>query len=391
MAKIHSELIKTSLVPEFYELWPEKFTNITNGITPRRWLLHANTNLATLISDKIGKDWISHLELLSKIADFADDADFVKRFMKIKKTNKELLRHEIFKRTNVAVTTNSMFVVQAKRIHEYKRQLMAILQVIGEYLAIVRDNVRPICPKTYIFAGKAAPSYTFAKLIIKLINNVAQVVNNDAKVGDSLKVVFIPDYKVSVAEVLIPAADVSLQISTAGFEASGTGNMKFALNGALTVGTYDGANIEIREAVGEDNFFLFGLRENEIQEMRPTYNPRKIYEESEYIKRILNAINSNLFCEKDSPSLFKPIFDELLNRDYFFVLADLEAFNNAMKEAEKAYLKQDEWAKKAIYNVAKVGYFSSDRAVAEYADKIWHVKSVDSDDAFEPEQEAKSA
>ena len=175
------------------------------------------------------------------------------------------------------------------------------------------------------------------------------------------------------------------------FEASGTGNMKFALNGALTVGTYDGANIEIREAVGEDNFFLFGLRENEIQEMRPTYNPRKIYEESEYIKRILNAINSNLFCEKDSPSLFKPIFDELLNRDYFFVLADLEAFNNAMKEAEKAYLKQDEWAKKAIYNVAKVGYFSSDRAVAEYADKIWHVKSVDSDDAFEPEQEAKSA
>lgn len=391
VAKIHSELIKTSLVPEFYELWPEKFTNITNGITPRRWLLHANTNLATLISDKIGKDWISHLELLSKIADFADDADFVKRFMKIKKTNKELLRHEIFKRTNVAVTTNSMFVVQAKRIHEYKRQLMTILQVIGDYLAIVRDNVRPICPKTYIFAGKAAPSYTFAKLIIKLINNVAQVVNNDAKVGDSLKVVFIPDYKVSVAEVLIPAADVSLQISTAGFEASGTGNMKFALNGALTVGTYDGANIEIREAVGEDNFFLFGLREHEIQEMRPTYNPRKIYEESEYIKRILNAINSNLFCEKDAPSLFKPIFDELLNRDYFFVLADLEAFNNAMKEAEKAYLKQDEWAKKAIYNVAKVGYFSSDRAVAEYADKIWHVKSVDSDDAFEPEQEAKSA
>lgn len=182
---------------------------------------------------------------------------------------------------------------------------------------------------------------------------MAQVVNNDAKVGDSLKVVFIPDYKVSVAEVLIPAADVSLQISTAGFEASGTGNMKFALNGALTVGTYDGANIEIREAVGEDNFFLFGLRENEIQEMRPTYNPRKIYEESEYIKRILNAINSNLFCEKDSPSLFKPIFDELLNRDYFFVLADLEAFNNAMKEAEKAYLKQDEWAKKLFITLRK--------------------------------------
>jgi starch phosphorylase len=253
---------------------------------------------------------------------------------------------------------------------------MAILQVIGEYLAIIRDNVRPTCPKTYIFAGKAAPSYAFAKLVIKLINNVANVVNNDARVGDTLKVVFIPDYKVSVAEVLIPASDVSLQISTAGFEASGTGNMKFALNGALTVGTYDGANIEIREAVGEDNFFLFGLKENEINAMRPTYNPRKIYEESEYVKRILNAVNSNMFCEKDIPSLFKPIFDELLNRDYFFVLADLEALNGAMKEAEKTYLDKENWAKKAILNVARVGYFSSDRSVEEYAKNIWHVKPV---------------
>ena len=192
-----------------------------------------------------------------------------------------------------------------------------------------------------------------------------------------------------MAEVLIPAADVSLQISTAGFEASGTGNMKFALNGAMTVGTYDGANIEIREAVGEDNFFLFGLKEDEIQNLRPTYNPRKIYEESEYIKRILNAINSNIFCEKDMPSLFKPIFDELLNRDYFFVLADLEAFNNAMKEAEKEYLNKEEWAKKTIYNVARVGYFSSDRSVEEYAEKIWHVESVDNFDAFE--KQSKSA
>ena len=378
VAKIHSELIKTSLVPEFYELYPEKFTNVTNGITPRRWLLHANTNLATLISNKIGKDWIGNLDLLEKVENFVDDADFVKKFIKIKKENKELLRHEVFKRTNVAITTNSMFVVQAKRIHEYKRQLMAILQVIGEYLAIVRDNVRPTCPKTYIFAGKAAPSYAFAKLVIKLINNVANVVNNDSRVGDALKVVFIPDYKVSVAEVLIPASDVSLQISTAGFEASGTGNMKFALNGALTVGTYDGANIEIREAVGEDNFFLFGLKENEINEMRPNYNPRKIYEESEYIKRILNAVNSNIFCEKDIPSLFKPIFDELVNRDYFFVLADLEAFNGAMKEAEKNYLDKENWAKKAILNVARVGYFSSDRSVSEYAKNIWHIKPVKS-------------
>lgn len=392
VAQIHSELIKTSLVPEFYELWPEKFTNVTNGITPRRWLLHANTYLASLISDKIGKDWITHLSLLEKLTDYAEDAEFVHKFCKIKKINKEVLRQHILEHCNVAISTKSMFVVQAKRIHEYKRQLMAILQVIGEYLAIVRDHVRPICPKTYIFAGKAAPSYTFAKLIIKLINNVAKVVNNDPKIGDALKVVFVPDYKVSVAERIIPAADVSLQISTAGFEASGTGNMKFALNGALTVGTYDGANIEIRENVGEDNFFLFGLREEEIQKMRPFYNPHKIYEESEYVKRILNAVNSNMFCERDIPTLFKPIFDELLNRDYFFVLADLEAFDKAMKKAERAYLKQNEWAKKSIYNVAKIGYFSSDRAVTEYAKKIWHVE-VPNDSLLdsEAEEEAQSA
>ena len=217
------------------------------------------------------------------------------------------------------------------------------------------------------------------------------MVNNDPKVGDSLKVVFIPDYKVSLAEILIPAADLSLQISTAGFEASGTGNMKFALNGALTLGTYDGANIEIREAVGEDNFFLFGLKVEEIEKLRPTYNPHKLYDESEYIKRILNAINSNMFCEKDSPSLFKPIFDELLNRDYYLILADLKAYNNAMKDAEHAYLKRECWARKAIYNVARVGNFSSDRAVEEYAEKIWHIHSIDDDDFSESEDEAKSA
>lgn len=391
VAKIHSELIKSSLVPEFYELWPEKFTNVTNGITPRRWLLHANTYLASLIFDKIGKDWVNHLELLEKLTDYDEDPDFVHKFAKIKKINKELLRQEIYKHCNVAISTNSMFVVQAKRIHEYKRQLMAILQVIGEYLAIVRDHKRPICPKTYVFAGKAAPSYTFAKLIIKLINNVASVVNNDSRVGDVLKVVFIPDYKVSVAETLIPAADVSLQISTAGFEASGTGNMKFALNGALTVGTYDGANIEIREAVGEKNFFLFGMKEDEIQKMRPIYSPRKVYEESEYVKRIMNAVNSNMFCEKDIPTLFKPIFDELLNRDYFFVLADLEAFDRAMKEAERTYLKQNEWVKMAIHNVAKMGYFSSDRAVSEYAQKIWHVDIPKDSLSFDTEEEMQSA
>ncbi len=377
VAKLHSELIKTSLVPEFYELWPEKFINITNGITPRRWLLHANTPLADLISDKIGKGWITHLDELQKLEQFTNDDKFIKKFAENKKTNKEKLAYQIFKNTGIMVNADSVYVVHAKRIHEYKRQLMTILQVIGDYLAIIKDNARPICNKTYVFAGKAAPSYTFAKLVIKLINNVADVVNNDPRVNNAIKVVFIPDYKVSLAEKLIPAADISLQISTAGFEASGTGNMKFALNGALTVGTYDGANIEIREAVGEDNFYLFGLKDEQIKAMRSSYKPRELYEKSDYLKRILNSLNSNMFCEKDHVLLFKPIFEALLTNDYYFVLADLEDFNKALHDAEHDYLDTKKWNKKAILNVARIGYFSSDRAVMEYAEKIWHIKPVD--------------
>ena len=270
-----------------------------------------------------------------------------------------------------------MIIVHAKRIHEYKRQLMTIMQVIGDYLAIIRDNVHPITPKTYVFAGKAAPSYTFAKLIIKLINNVTSVINNDDRANKFMKLAFIPDYRVSVAEKLIPAADLSCQVSTAGFEASGTSNMKFALNGALTVGTYDGANIEIREAVGAENFYLFGLTDEEIRAKRLNYNPREIYEKSDYIKRILNAINSSMFCEHDYPQLFRPIYDSLLNSDYYFILADLEAFNDAVHQAEKDFNNKYEWAKKAVLNVARIGYFSSDRSVMEYAEKIWHIKPVD--------------
>lgn len=376
VAKLHSELVKRSLVPEFYELWPEKFTNVTNGITPRRWLLHANHNLASLISDKIGREWITNLDLLQGIEKYANNKTFLKEFSAVKIENKRRLAQKVYKATRIMVDPESMYIVHAKRIHEYKRQLMTILQIIGDYLAITRDNVRPITPKTYIFAGKAAPSYTFAKLIIKLINNVADVVNNDDRANEFIKLVFIPDYKVSVAEYLIPAADVSCQTSTAGFEASGTSNMKFALNGALTVGTYDGANIEIREAVGEDNFYLFGLTDEQVRGKRLTYNPREIYENSDYIKRILNAVNSNIFCEKDYPQLFRPIFDSLLNSDYYFILADLEAFNNAVHQAEKDYTDKEKWAKKAIINVARIGNFSSDRSVMDYAENIWHVAPV---------------
>ncbi len=379
VAKIHSELLKTRLVPEFYELWPEKFINVTNGITPRRWLYHANTPLATLISSKIGDDWITNLDFLQQLEDFDDDPQFVDDFLRIKRENKERLAKKIFKTTGVAVNPDSIFIVQAKRIHEYKRQLMTILQVIGDYLAIIKDNAVPPYPKTYIFAGKAAPSYNFAKLIIKLINNVADVVNHDPRVNDKIKVVFIPDYKVSLAELLIPAADVSIQNSTAGFEASGTGNMKFALNGALTVGTYDGANIEIREAVGEDNFYLFGLREEQIAEMHShnSYKPQEIYDRSDYIKRIMNSLNSNMFCQKEYVLLFKMIYEELLSRDYYMVLADLAEFNQALHRAEHDYLDRNKWAKMAIDNVARIGRFSSDRAVMEYADKIWHIQPVD--------------
>ena len=379
VAKIHSDLVKTQLVPEFYELWPEKFGNVTNGITPRRWLLHANTALANLIDSKIGNEWVTQLDDLRDLDNFAKDKKFIKEFDSIKTANKERLAKIIFRTTGVIVDPDSVFIVHAKRIHEYKRQLMTVLQIIGDYLAIIKDNVQPTVKKTYIFAGKAAPSYNFAKLIIKLINNVANVVNNDPRVNNMIKVVFIPDYKVSLAEVLIPAANVSIQSSTAGFEASGTGNMKFALNGALTIGTYDGANIEIREQVGEDNFYLFGLREEKIHEMRSngTYHPMDYYNNSPYIKRILNTLNSNMFCEKDYILLFKPIFEELINRDYYFLLADLEDFNNTMHRLEKDYLSRDKWNQMAIHNVARIGYFSSDRAVMDYANNIWHIKPVD--------------
>ncbi len=375
VAQIHSNLIKTNLVPEFYELWPEKFTNVTNGITPRRWLLHANTGLTSLINSKIGNGWVINLEELKGLEKFVNDKEFIKKFGEVKLANKQRLTKVIQKTTGVLVNPESMFIVHAKRIHEYKRQLMTILQVIGDYLDIIKDNKKPAVAKTYIFAGKAAPSYNFAKLIIKLINNVADVVNNDARVNEMLKVVFIPDYKVSLAEVLIPAADLSIQSSTAGFEASGTGNMKFALNGALTLGTLDGANIEIREEVGKENFYLFGLTEKEVQEKHATYNPRELYENNNYIKRILNAINSNMFCEKDYVLLFKPIFEELVNRDYYFVLADLEAFDKKMEEAEEDFNKKEVWNKKAALNVARIGKFSSDRSVQEYADKIWKIKA----------------
>lgn len=313
VAAIHSELVKKNLAPDFYEMWPERFNNKTNGITPRRWLLSANPELADLISSKIGREWITHLDRLTEIAPYATDSDFVRSFFQIKKSNKEKLAKIILNTTGNVVDTDSLFDVQVKRMHEYKRQLLNALNIIYDYLQITEDGFSLPSPRTFILGGKAAPSYDFAKLVIKLFNNLSKVINNDPRVKDQMKVVFIPDYKVSIAERVFPAADVSEQISTAGFEASGTGNMKFMLNGALTVGTLDGANVEIREEVGEENFYLFGLTTPEVKKIHEdgSHKPWDLYNSDTRIRRIMDALSSNMFSPGE-PGIFKPIFQNIM-------------------------------------------------------------------------------
>lgn len=377
VAALHSELVKTTLVPDFYQLWPEKFNNKTNGVTQRRWLLKANPLLAGLITRSIGDEWITKLDRLRGLERFVDDEGFQDEFRTIKRANKDRLTNVIKETTGIAVNPDTLFDVQVKRIHEYKRQLLNVLHVIHEYLTVVEDGQPLPVPKTYVFAGKAAPGYWAAKQMIKLINNVGRVINNDPRVQDQIKVVFIPDYKVSLAERIIPGADLSEQISTAGKEASGTGNMKFAMNGALTVGTFDGANIEIREEVGSENIFIFGLRTEEIQALRDsrTYNPREYYENNPHIRRVLNSLQSNMFCA-DEPGLFTWIFDGLVANDEYFHLIDLPAYIEAKAVVARQFRNQGLWTRKAILNVARIGKFSSDRAVREYADEIWNLKSV---------------
>jgi len=378
VAALHTELIKTSLVPDFYQLWPERFNNKTNGVTQRRWLLQANPLLAHLICDAIGDGWIVDLDKLSGLERFADDQGFQREFSQIKRANKERLARVIKDTTQVTVDPASLFDIQVKRIHEYKRQLLNVMHIIHEYLCLVEDDVEPLVPRTYIFAGKAAPGYWAAKQVIKLINNVGHVVNHDPKVRGLLRVVFIPDYRVSLAERIIPAADVSEQISTAGKEASGTSNMKFAMNGALTVGTSDGANIEIMQEVGRENIFIFGLTAEEISRMRDefTYNPRDYYDRLPYVKRIMDALNSNLFCPFE-PGLFSWIYQAILDYgDEYFHLADLPSYLEVQEQAGREFQDSTLWARKAILNVARIGKFSSDRTVREYAREIWHIKSI---------------
>ena len=376
VSQLHTDLLKSKLVPEFATIWPEKFNNKTNGVAPRRWLMKANPGLTDLISRTLDENkWITDLNRLRDLESFADDPDFREAFKEVKRQNKLKLSGTIQDLTGVVVDPDSLFDVQIKRIHEYKRQLLNVMHVIHDYLGIVERGEMPLVPRTYVFAGKAAPGYWAAKQIIKLIHNVADVVNNEEKVKDSIKIAFLPDYRVSLAQLIMPAADLSEQISMAGMEASGTGNMKLAMNGALTIGTYDGANIEIAEEVGEDNIYIFGLRAEEIHEMQQkgSYNPREQYETDPMVREVVDALAGDLFCPNEH-GLFRWIFDELVHRgDRYYHIADFPSYVETQHLIDGEYLQEEIWWRKAILNVARIGKFSSDRTVLEYARDIWHI------------------
>ena len=375
VAALHSNLVKTRLVPDFNAMWPERFSNKTNGVTHRRWLAGANPALAALITRACGKNWVTDMARIRKVESYAEDKNFRNDFLEVKQENKRRLASLIHYSEQVLVSPSSMFDVQIKRIHEYKRQLLNVMYVIHSYLSLVEDGREPIVPRTHIFGGKAAPGYFMAKLVIKLINSVAAVVNEDRRAAPFMKVVFLPDYRVSLAEKIIPAAELSEQLSTAGMEASGTGNMKFAMNGALTIGTLDGANVEIMEEVGSENIYIFGLKAEEIEAGRQSYNPRSHYESNADLRRVVDSlINGNFSAD---PELFRPIYDALLNHgDYYFHLADFESYVAAQNQVSRDYQDQQGWARKAILNVARSAKFSSDRTVLEYASEIWGLQTA---------------
>jgi starch phosphorylase len=376
VAGLHTELLKADLLRDFHEMWPERFNNKTNGVTPRRWLLTANPLLADAITERIGEGWIVNLDELVKLLPHAEDRAFRDKVRGIKQRNKESLARLIEQENKIAVDRNSIFDVQVKRLHEYKRQLLNVLHVVALYLRLKKDPERKMVPRTFVFGGKAAPAYGVAKLIIKLINSVASVINADPQVNQRLKVVFLANYRVSLAERIFPASDLSEQISTAGKEASGTGNMKFALNGALTIGTLDGANIEIREEVGAENFFLFGLTAQQVHDLqRRGYRPRDFYEQNAELKAVLDLIWSGFF-EPDHADLFRPLVQSLLDQDTYMLLADFQSYAECQEKVSEAFLDQDRWTKMAILNIAKMGKFSSDRTIRQYAHEIWNAKPV---------------
>ena len=377
VAALHTELMKSTIFADFHRLHPRKIINLTNGVTPRRWLNQANPGLAALITSRIGNGWVADLNQLKKLRKFVDDGEFRQQFRAVKRANKGRLADMIQGQLGISVNPDSLFDTQIKRMHEYKRQLLNVLHVITLYNRIRLGTHHNIAPRTVIFAGKAAPGYAMAKRVIHLINNVANIVNNDPRVGDLLKVVFIANYDVSNAERIVPAADLSEQISTAGTEASGTGNMKLALNGALTIGTLDGANIEIMEEVGRDNFFIFGLTTPQVEDLRRKgYSPWDYLHANDELRLVLEMIGSGYFSV-DEPQRFQPIIDTLTtNGDHYLLLADYADYVACQERVGKLYQQPDEWVRQAILNVAGMGKFSSDRTISEYAKKVWDVKPV---------------
>jgi glycogen phosphorylase len=376
VAALHSELLKQTVLKDFYEFSPEKFSNKTNGVTPRRFMVLSNPKLSNLITDRIGNGWITDLYELKRIEPLVDDPKFCEDWKQIKRSIKQDLANHILQNYGVTINPDSIFDIQAKRIHEYKRQHLNILHILTLYDRIKANPEIDITPRTFLFGGKAAPGYYMAKLIIKLINAIADVINNDPDVRDRIKVVFLKDYNVKFAQNVYPAADLSEQISTAGKEASGTGNMKFAMNGALTIGTLDGANVEIMEQVGEENFFLFGLTTEEVNEVKAQgYNPWDYYNSNPDLKLVLDRISSGIFSHGDG-SLFQPIVDNLLHHDPYLLLADYQSYIDCQDRVAESYRDQTHWTRMSILNSARMGMFSSDRSIREYCEDIWQVQPV---------------
>jgi starch phosphorylase len=376
VSRIHTDLMKKTIFADFENFFPGKIINITNGVTPRRWLHQANPGLSALITSRIGKGWLCELGEFKKLIPLAQDAAFREQFRAVKHANKERLAEIIKMRLKLTVDPASLFDVQIKRIHEYKRQLLNVLHIVTRYNRIREGRTAGMVPRTVIFGGKAAPGYTMAKLIIKLIHDVADIVNNDPVADALLKVIFIANYDVTNAEKIIPACDLSEQISTAGTEASGTGNMKLALNGALTIGTLDGANIEIKDAVGDDNIFIFGMNAEEVAALRTKgYKPRDIYNANAELRQALDMIAGGYFSP-DDPRRFRPVLDALTGGDHFLLLADYASYIACQERVDALYRNADEWTKRAVLNVANMGGFSSDRTVKEYAEAVWNVKPM---------------
>ncbi len=373
VSKLHSDLLQEKLFKDFYDLYPEKFNNKTNGITQRRWLLKANPRLSSLLMEKVGDGWVMDLDKLEKLNTFKSGKAFQERWADIKKKNKESLVRYIASSMKIDLDPESIFDVQIKRIHEYKRQILFAFYIISQYLRLKHDPKEFIYPRTFMIGGKAAPSYHMAKLTIKFINNIADIINRDKGVNNKIKLIFLENYRVSLAEKIFPASDLSEQISTAGTEASGTGNMKFMMNGALTIGTLDGANIEMAQKVGDENIFIFGLKAHEVEALRHKgYHPQNTIEKNPMLKEIFKLIHSGFFSPHDV-KLFAPIVQSLTHHDHYLVCADFESYCQKQDEVSRLYLNKEEWTKKSITNVAQSGYFSSDRTIREYAKDVWNV------------------